>query len=170
MNEEGVFVPAFPAVLRAGLPVFVDQKEWIYVGTTTDGTHQFSQVSPGVLPSRMVADSFITAYLDLRNPTVRDAVVRAIWHKLHPKEPDPLTAPAFLLHMESLRLWRLCWHAYPVCGRSSARLHQGAIFHFEPSVGPGGRAQEVPALATIPLDSLDRDLLALAEVAKVVLA
>jgi hypothetical protein len=96
--------------------------------------------------------------LDPRDPTVRDAVVRAIWRKLRPDAPEPLTAPEFRNYKN--RVFRL--------------QSDGEASWFEP-VGQITSnfivvAISIPALASIPLDSPDRDLLALAEVAKAVLS
>lgn len=94
--------------------------------------------------------------VDLRDPSIRDRLARAIWAKLRPKEPEPITAPTFACYSPSARCWTL-----RIDGRASEMFS-----HL------GGKAvgAVVPALADIPLDSPDRDLLALRAVALVVLA
>lgn len=94
---------------------------------------------------------------DLRLPADRDRCVRAIWHKLRPTEPEPLTAPAF--H------WLGSAGNYATAWVMEVRDPPHGL-----TLSCGFAAVRYPALTSVPLDSPDRDLLALAEVAKAVLA
>ena len=109
--------------------------------------------------------------LDVRDPAVRDALVRAIWRKLRPDEPEPLTAPRWDNNSE---------RRYSLVGRFMRDVSDATYdVRFRPT--PGGRSPEsedivVPALGDLPRDSFerpqdfaDRALLALAAVCVAVL-
>lgn len=160
-----ILVPAFPAVLRDGLPVIdsIDGERGMAQQRRSDWYTLVWSEADGSDMHRLVPSEF---RLDLRDPTVRDAVVRALWRKLRPDEPEPLTAPT----------WRYPWTTggwHPTTPGLRPRWTLGDVgFDARPFdvQHPDDRSQHViPALASIPLDSPDRDLLALAEVAKAVL-
>lgn len=106
---------------------------------------------------------------DLRNPAVRDAIVRAIWRRLRFGDPELLAAPGWYYDTENEHWlfsvpigWDRDLHETFTAETGSCCV--GSNHHADHDV------RTIPALASIPLDSPDRDLLALAEVAKAVLA
>jgi hypothetical protein len=171
-----VLVLAFPEALRAGLPVIVTRTsahgpgsgrtyDAVWLGEL-DGERFVARVcaldngifSPGM---EQLGDEAIVQ-LDLRDSTVRDAIVRSIWRRLRPEEAEPLTAGRFWKSwVEDVRRWfveRECdSNTESVEFRTVGRTREGEVF-------------VVTALAFIPLDSPDRDLLALAEVSKAVMS
>jgi hypothetical protein len=180
--NQSVLIPAYPAVLRARLPLPVVFRDTRHIAVHYDDRYDPMVGGVGfpgvtiVMPTH--ADRCHTSQapkpvyvqslaIDLRESIVRDALVREIWHKLRPgmidvhgrPPPDPLTAPHF--YFNGAREARLGLAGSP----------GGAFLYveFDPVRRPYTDI-EVPALATIPLDSFDRELLALAEVAKVVFA
>lgn len=171
---EPILIPAFPAVLRAGMPCVVEYEEyetWVFLGLTTDGALQFARSSPAaILPSRMSIDESVASVrLDLRDAAVRDAVVRAVWRKLRPTEPEPLTAPSWSCsyppgHVpDEIDDERPCWYLGP---------DGDALTFVDAEDGPvDDDTVFVAGLDEIMLRcSPDRDLLALAAVACAVLA
>jgi hypothetical protein len=169
----GALIPAYPTVLRAGLPVVVERDGFGAGGRfkfvafwcgQSDGDVYVCDASERGYTKLWDADIVL---LDLRDPAVRDAVVRAIWRKLRPEESELLTAPA----------WRypwVVWGWHPSTPGPRPRWTLGEIGFDARSLEvqhPDDRAQHViPTLASVPLGSPDRDLLALAEVAKAVLS
>jgi hypothetical protein len=181
-----LLIPAYPALLRAGLPVVCDLETdegdayidvaavvislygvdcdpdpWLTIGIDDRG-------NSGERAEALIAHT----RLDLRNPAVRDQAVRALWRKLRPGEPEPLTAPRWDNNSEQ---------RYSLVGRHMRGVSDTAYdVRFRPT--PGGRSPEcedivVPALGVLPRDSFerpqdfaDRDLLALAAVLAAVLA
>jgi hypothetical protein len=181
-----VFVPAFSSVLREGLPV---------IGNT-DGDESFGVVVAFTPTGATVwwndwqescEEEVKDLNLNLRDPAVRDAVVRALWHKLHPNQPEPPTAPR--------------WFSFDGCdgpawalARERWVLDRGDIYDPETDLSAdevawvfvgdedGGddgvfawgredtNPRYVEGLTGIGTSAPDRNLLALAEVAKVVLA
>lgn len=151
-----VLVPAFPAVLQAGLPVEC-------LGYSLRGrAHAAQDVGDGewmLWPNASGRYWPLTSLrLDLRDPTVRDAVVRAIWRALRPDEPEPLTAPVFVVGVGAVLM--------ESPGRQSIAFLDRDISY---AGSNHAAAQIVPALTAIR-HAPDRDLLALAEVAKAVLS
>lgn len=146
-NRAPVLVPAFPAALRVGLPVIhVDGPA---VVTLCEGSQVVVVLTAGrVLGAVVYADRIRVVYgaltLDLRDPSVRDAVVRALWRKLRPGEPEPLTAPRW--SYDGMGCWWLD------NGEDGIPCDQN----------------NRPTLANLPA-SPDRDLLALAAVCVAVL-
>ncbi len=159
-NRAPVLVPAFPAVLRAGLSIVVrgpmphvGPDEYLHTVVVVIGGPVVHFWHMGGARGALKDAVFV----DLRDPAVRDAVVRALWRKLRPDEPEPLTAPRF-------------WHPAPLATRWLVYGDDGSLMiRLAPVVSFEDVDVAVPALASIPLDSPDRDLLALAEVAKAVL-
>lgn len=165
-----VLVPAWPAVLRAGLPVRV---KWgagdgdigpvrvlcSLEESPTEGETWCNVASTRNTPS---VDDYPLAELrlDLRDPATRDAVVRAIWRKLRPTEPEPLTAPAFDFST-FVRGPRVKLYGH--------RLREPVVIRWRRAVDRDHDAL-CPALADVDLTSTDVDLLALACCAAAVLA
>jgi hypothetical protein len=163
-------MPAFPATLRVGLKVvhreypgfpYLLVHHWPaagWVGYRSDA---------GLFP----IDNVGSMFLNLRDDEIRDVIVRTLWYKLRPgvsdvhgrPPPVPFTAPCFYFNPNGgARLG------------GSARLGLAGMppafdLEFDSARRPYTDV-EVPGLASIPLDSPDRDLLALAEVAKAVFA
>lgn len=145
-----ILIPAYPSVLRAGLPVVFAGARYVALGPSIDGCVAIADVADGVqyAPSGYVG-------IDLRDPAACDACKRAVWHKLCPPgDGDPWNCPRFW-KVEAMRRWNL-----------STDTAAGTYF----TADPGRGSPYVPALAAVPLNCSDRDLLALAEVAKAVLS
>jgi hypothetical protein len=188
----GVLIPAYPAVLRAGLPVVVERD-----GFGAGGRFKFVAFWCGKSDGDVyVCDASERGYtklwdadvvsLDLRDPAVRDAVARAIWRKLRRKATpgaldmrevspnvwesvEPATAPQWSYDDNGDSYWLTALYGYnddvhetfsPADG-SCCRGARGHVDH---------DANAVPSLVSISINSPDRDILALAEVAKAVLA
>jgi hypothetical protein len=164
-----ILVPAYPALLRAGLPVVYCA--WVgepAIGAVIVRTCDDPVViltgdvhTGGIFANRIAVvhgGAFLS--LDLRDPAVRDAAVRALWRKLRPVEPEPLTAPAFGIAPNGHAATDPHWLLYN--GDLVARFMAISCF---PRID-----HAVPALASIDLASPDRDLLALACVLAAVLS
>ncbi len=164
-----MLIPAYPALLRAGLPVRVkwgagdgdvgpERVLCSVEESPTDGEVWCNIASTRNVPS--VDDYPLSELrLDLRDPAARDASVRALWRKVHP-EAVPLTAPAFYWY-PFVEGTKACWILEHPEGSPAVRCQDRSPM-YEP-------AQVIPALASIPLDSPDRDMLALACVLAAVL-
>jgi hypothetical protein len=169
-----VFVPAFQAVLRPGIMLMVPGP----IGACADGEWLNTplQMRGGGDDLHFNAFGFwqteraAKCRLDLRDPSVRDAVVRAIWRKLRSDEPEPLTTPRWsrLCYQrnetpDSLDSWTLTSPKSPPIDFSAASSPWGFRSEWRTVVDLGDSE-------LVPLDSPNRDLLALAEVAKAVLS
>lgn len=166
-----ILIPAFACVLRPGLSIVHngyndpsvricmhvdDQGRVAYAITDEQGDVQEWGRSKNVS-------------LNLRNPAVRDAVVRAIWRKLRPDDSEPTTAPAWS-HVEAGEGFP-CWWWVSTNHVDDDSDEDVETFGADNPTHAGGIIDHsVPSLASVPLDSPDRDLLALAEVAKAVLS
>lgn len=172
---DAILVPAWPALLRAGLPVVLVSGERGPFVAWLDHMQQSALVAieqDDALTEVRVSvrrPNTLTIRLDLRDPAVRDAVVRAIWRKLRPDEPEPLTAPIFDCETRPDELpsededppcW---WLAHPLAPDNGVAF--GCLIESKDGV-----YRKVSALNDVDFASPDRDLLALAEVAKAVLA
>jgi hypothetical protein len=178
-----IFVPAWPALLRQGLPIWA-------VSVFGIPSHRYLVLSWQTNTVDVVgageARDIVRGYpidelrLDLRDSDVRDAAARALWRKLHPAklvddgEPTdddcgPCMAPSVEPELLTAPTWRYPWTTggwHPTTPGLRPRWTLGDIGFdartFE-AQHPDDLAQHViPALASVDLVSPDRDLLALA--------
>ena len=127
-----VLVPAFPAVLRRGLPLVWRRDD----GSASEpllcmeaprggSTELWTENSyGGHCYADVEHESAEDYWLDLRDPAVRDAVVRAIWRKLHSDESEPLTAPGFEFDDDTDNYYLLDDHT--IIGSWQARFLDGS--------------------------------------------
>jgi hypothetical protein len=155
-NRAPVLVPAFPAVLRAGLlaiaSVSIDGVDVPVQCVVTDVNEAADGATVAPIPGEVDdTEPFDCGMkwlaIDLRDPTVRDVVVRALWRKLRPDEPEPFSPPHFHVGRgDGVLLWWLT----------------------VPDASGIGRSSEVAAVPNMQADSDDRAL-ALAAVCVAVL-
>lgn len=163
--SEGILVPAFPTVLRPGLLACDGCCRW-FVVVDPDNFDDVFVADIGSGETEVVRREALR--LDLRDPAVRDAVVRAIRRKLRPGEPEPLTAPLFYYGGGCDR-----WAGFAATARASWWLESGVFKCGWWDADVDDPAQGVAALAAlrgVDVDHHDRDLLALAAVARAVLS
>jgi hypothetical protein len=143
---------ALPGLLRAGTPILYNETPGVVLfncdvngepgafigGTTWDAIDD--EDANGVTLEDLS--------IDLRVPEAGDAIKRAIRRVLHPGMPEPFNAPRFSYDSGDVPHWLM--HVDDVL---VARFMARPCF---PQIDHG-----VPALADVPLDSPDRDLLAL---------
>lgn len=172
-----VLVPAWPEVLRVGLPVVNKQGHDIGVFMYECNDSFLGETWCKIYSAHELGEQRLSSLrLDLRDPYIHDAVVRAMWRTLRRTtvrpasdvldmreaspgvwEPEPVNAPQFD-HVANRRCW-VMWAGGG--GRGACFTPDGTTFF--PST-----VHAVPALASVPLDSPDRDLLALAACAEAV--
>jgi hypothetical protein len=163
VDSSAILVPAFPALLRRGMPVTAYGRQGVLVRSGERCRVAYPDEREDIETSWYELREL---RLDLRDAAVRDAIVRAIWRKLRPGmidvhgrlPPDPLTAPHFYFDGHEARLG--------LAGSPSGCFE---YLEFAPMRRPYTDV-EVVAFAAIPRESRDRSLLALAEVAKAVFA
>lgn len=171
-----LLIPCPPALLRAGLPGHLTR--WgggeivgVYLGPTEACAYcgGWGCVHDG--PAHVPGGYWSTAYpktfsgpvphaavdVDLRDGAVRDHALRVLYAKVRPEEPEPVSAPRWGEECSSPGVWF-------VGGR---RNHFASPKYAGPTWNPSQTT--IPALASVPLDSPDRDLLALACVIAAVL-
>lgn len=159
-----MLVPAWPEVLRAGLPVVVQRDAFgvgsfsaIYCDTDDDDVFVYSSDERG-FSKLWDADTLLA---DLRDGDVRDACVRALWRKLRPGEPEPLTAPLFYYDDDTECWWLQVFGQHATFHPRSASCCDGKTCgHHVPALGVLG----MPLPKDAPDVLMERDLLALAAV------
>jgi hypothetical protein len=157
-----ITIPVFAALLRAGLPVI----------DADDGERGIVMFGESIYAEKRGPFGYINGKpgeswrLDLRDPIIRDACVRAIWRKLRPGDPEPLNSPKF--RRDAFNVWSV-W---------DIEKNTGALLAV--AFAPNGTSSPwrfvVPALADITDiadvagDDIDCDLLALGCVCVAVLS